>query len=243
MQHPASLQAPPTPARKGRHTLSIQETLLSDIDHGLLTPGMALEERALAEKFNVSRTPIRDALRQLAQMGMVKLTPHSGAQIARKSIGELRALLEYISELEPICTKLAARRVDAYQIARMEEASALCERCAHSPNEYGKANEAFHDVIYDASHNAILANQIKAARRQVKMYRVGSLASPVHIQRSLEDHAAIVKAISSGDERRAMEAMQKHLPAGSSGFSEFLAKVPMHYFDNESANTYALIRL
>ena len=239
MNAPSPVSSP----RKGRHTFNVQEALLSDIDRGVLTPGMALEERALAEKFDVSRTPVRDALKQLAQMGLVKLTPHAGAQIARKSIGELRALLEYVSELEPLCTKLAARRVDALQIARMEAANALCERCADTPEEYAKANEAFHDVIYDASHNLILANQIKAARRQVKMYRIGNLASPAHIQRSLEDHAAIVKAISSGDERRAMEAMQKHLPAGNTGFSEFLAKVPMHYFDNESANPYALMRL
>lgn len=221
------------PVRRGHQTPGVRDALQQDIECGRLSPGTVLDERSLAAQFGVSRTPVREALRQLAVAGLVKTTPHAGAHVARKSIAEVRAMLEYLSEMEPICAKLAARRVGPALRNKFELALADCRTHAQEGLGYGEANARFHEVIYEGCHNSYLADQIRMVRRQLRMYHTHQYQSQSQINRSLEEHQQITRAILAGDEKRAAEAMMKHLPAGSSGFSEFLAQVPLHFFNHE----------
>jgi len=109
----------------------------------------------------------------------------------------------------------------------------VCQQAAvdGDPGEYALANALFHDAIYDGSRNECLAGQIRAARRQSERYRVADFRNRGQILRSLQEHVEIARAIQAGDEARAAEAMLRHVPAGTTGFSEFLAAVPRHFFD------------
>jgi DNA-binding GntR family transcriptional regulator len=217
---------------KVRRAVDIRLTLQQEIESGLLFPGTQLDEKLLCERFGVSRTPVREALQQLAARELVTIEPHVGAHVARMSIAEVRAMLEYLSEMEALCAKLAARRVDPALRSALQQSLAICQQSdIFTPDHYLKANAAFHEAIYSGSHSIYLAGQIRKTRRLLQRYRAHEYRSPERIRQSMREHEKIAKAIMAGDEAGASEAMLSHLPSGNYGFSEFLAKVPPHFFE------------
>ncbi len=214
-------------------------TLLEDIESGALPPGAPLDERALAERFGVSRTPVREALQQLVARELVVISPRQGAMVARMSVSKIRGLMELLGELESFAARLAARRVDDAVRQRLASTLARCEAAlAASPGssasaEYAIANSAFHEAVYAGTRNDYLVAQLRQAHRLIQRYRVRDFQTPPQIKKSYDDHVAIAAAIRDGDEERAALAMRLHVPAGSVGFSEFLASVPASFFDAE----------
>lgn len=221
--------------RPGGRATDIRAALQEEIESGKLPPGSPLDERALAARFEVSRTPVREALQQLAARDLVRIAPRQGVTVARLSIAKVRAMLEFISELEALAAKLAARRVDEALSRQLDDTLARCQEAAvnGAAAEYTLANALFHEAIYAGSRNEYLAEQIRQARRMIQRYRVRDFQNKAQIARSLQDHLRIARAIQQGDEAGAAAAMQAHVPVGSSGFSEFLAMVPMHFFEAE----------
>jgi len=234
---PVELGADEARPRGGR-AADIRATLEEEIESGKLPPGAVLDERALAARFEVSRTPVREALQQLAARELVRVAPRQGVTVARLSIGKVRAMLEFIAELEALAARLAARRVDDGLRQRLDEALTRGQEAAVTGGaaEYSVTNTLFHEVIYAGSRNEYLAEQIRHARRRIQRYRVKDFQNKQQIARSLQDHLKIARAIQSGDEAGAWQAMHLHVPVGSSGFSEFLATVPMSFFDAESGD-------
>jgi DNA-binding GntR family transcriptional regulator len=102
--------------------------------------------------------------------------------------------------------------------------------------EYSLANAVFHEALYAGCRNAVVAEQIRQARRLIQRYRVRDFQTRTQLARSLQDHLRIARAVQSGDEAAAAEAMRLHVPAGTTGFSEFLATVPAHFFEHEGAD-------
>jgi Transcriptional regulators len=222
--------------RAGRAN-EIRAALQDEIESGKLPPGAVLDERALAARFDVSRTPVREALQQLAARDLVRIAPRQGVTVARLSIGKVRGMMEALGELEAVCAKLAARRIDDELRQRLDEAVARCQDAAINGGsaEYALANTFFHETIYAGSRNEYVAEQIRQARRLVQRYRAKDFQSKAQISKSLQEHLKIARAIQAGDEAGAAQAMLLHVPMGSTGFSEFLATVPMSFFDNEGA--------
>lgn len=223
------------PRQRGGRANEIRNLLQDDIESGSLPPGTALDERALAARFQVSRTPVREALQQLAARDLVRIAPRQGISVARLSVNQLRAMMETVGELESLVAKLAARRVDDALRASLDNAVRRCQDCAAKGGaaEYAIANSFFHETIYAGSRNPYLSELIRSARRQIQRYRLKDFQSKSQINQSLQDHLAIARAIQEGDEALAAQAMLLHVPSGSTGFSEFLARMPTGFFDNE----------
>lgn len=223
---------PPPKARTGR-AADIRATLQEEIESGQLPPGALLDERALAARFEVSRTPVREALQQLAVGALVRINPRQGVQVARISIGRLRATLEAITETECVVVRLAARRLDTDLRSALESALARCEAAASQggAGEYALANAVFHEAIYAGCRNAVLCEQLRVLRRRVHRYRVRDFQTQPMIDRSLVEHRRIAAAVLAGDEDAAAAAMREHLPLGHAGFGEFLATVPTSFFE------------
>jgi len=179
---------------------------------------------------------VREALQQLAAHELVRIAPRQGVTVSRLSISRVRAIMESIGELESLCAKLAARRVDDALRAALDAALLKCQQAAieGSTEEYDAANAAFHEVLYSGSRNSYLADLIRTARRQIYRYRLRDFVSRAQITRSLLEHQKIARAIQDGDENAAAQLTLLHVPSGSSGFSEFLARMPMNLFDTES---------
>lgn len=210
--------------------------LQDEIESGLILPGSQLDERTLAERFQVSRTPVREALQQLSACNLIHTAPRQGITVSRLSISRIRAIMESIGELEAICAKLAARRIDNGLHQQLEIALQSCQDAAFEggQTEYSTANTAFHEVIYTGSHNPYLADLIRTARRQIHCYRLRDFVTNAQINQSLIDHRKIARAIQEGNEAAAENQMLLHVPSGSTGFSEFLARMPRNLFEAET---------
>lgn len=233
----ADLSAPFNELRpRGGRANEIRNALQEEIESGKLPPGTPLDERTLAARFQVSRTPVREALQQLAARDLVRIAPRQGISVARLSINQVRGMMESIGELESLCAKLAARRVDDQLKRNLDDAISKCQEAAVQGGsaEYALANHYFHETIYAGSRNDYLAELIRNARRLIQRYRIKDFHSKSQISKSLQDHLKVARAIQDGDEALAAQAMLLHVPAGSTGFSEFLARMPMSFFDNET---------
>lgn len=206
----------------------IASQIEADIKQGRLLPGQPLDERMLAERFGVSRTPVRAAVHQLAARGLLKVAPRQGLQVARASLGELREMFEVLAELEGACAKLAARRIDDPWRSRMSDAQALCAQAAerNDVDGYTRANADFHEALYQGCRNRYLADQICEIRARTSVYTVSVFQLPGRMRQSAQDHAAIVAAVLEGDGAAAQRAMVDHVGMGGLGFADFVSMLP-----------------
>src|SRR5579871_4349714 len=130
--------------------------LADEIVRGGLPPGAPLDETDIARRFNVSRTPVREALRQLVASGLVEARPHRGAVVAQPSIERLTGMFEVMAELEAICAGLAAERmtpIERHQLEAVHEELRVLSH-AGNPDRFHEVNERFHNSIYAGSQNA-----------------------------------------------------------------------------------------
>lgn len=189
------------------------ETLRNDIRSGALRPGDQLEEAALAERFGVSRTPVREAVRSLVDCGLLETRPRKGAFVRVLSAKELIDLFEVAAELEGMACRLAAERLTADKAAALEDALQFCRRAADENNQddYAKANLAFHKAIHDAAGNNRLIEQIEQLAGHINPYRAMPFQMRGRLQKSIEEHAAIAEAILENAGTQADELMRDHM--------------------------------
>lgn len=192
---------------------------------GVLRPGERLDEQSLALRFGVSRTPIREALMQLASAGLVRLQPRRGAFVASLSLQEVIERFEVMAALEGACGALAARRLTEEERQRLLAAHEACVREAPSgdTDAYYYANERFHQVLYAACHNRYLAEQARQLHDRLKPYRRLQLRARSRVASSLAEHEAVVEAILAGDGARAERALKDHILIQGDRLGDFIA--------------------
>jgi DNA-binding GntR family transcriptional regulator len=188
---------------------AIEEEILSF----KLKPGDKLDEARLAERYGTSRTPVREALRQLSSAGLIVLRPHRGAIVAKLGVRELIELLEVTAELEGACGRHAAKACLKSDFGAIDHALGLCRQHA-AENDilgYQLANEAFHDAISQASCNSYLIKLTMSVRKRAAPYRRLDLERPNHLKVSLEEHARITSAIRDGLADEADRLLRLHV--------------------------------
>ncbi len=200
---------------QGRKTLAdeLRLQLADEIVRGVLEPGGALDETELARRFNVSRTPVREAIRQLAASGLVEVRAHRGAVVARPSDERLVGMFEAMAELEALCAGLAAERMTATERQLLETAHEDLRMLIQSgdPQRYHEVNEAFHSTIYAGAHNAYLAETTLATRVRVQPFRRAQFRNLGRLAKSHQEHDRVVVAILRGERAGATEAMRVHI--------------------------------
>mgnify|MGYP000607412333 CR=1 FL=1 len=210
-----------------RTAARLRDALEQDIATGELVPGTRLDEATLAERFGVSRTPIREALLELAGSGLVEHRPRRGAVVSRVDAGRLFEMFEVMAELEGMCGRLAARRMADWQRAALSEACSACEKAAASgdPDAYYYENERFHHVIYAACGNTFLADEARRLHRRLKPYRRLQLRVHNRMTTSLAEHKAIVDAILTGDPDAAEAQLKAHIAVQGERFGDLVANL------------------
>lgn len=205
----------------------LREAIEEEVATGKLKPGTHLDEVELAERFGVSRTPIRETLSLLAGEGLVEIRPRRGAVVAQLSPHRLVEMFEVMAELEAMCARLAARRAKENELETLAETHEKCREAAalRDPDAYFYANEEFHRAIYDASHNAYLCEQALVLQRKLRPYRRLQLRVRNRMQRSLEEHQGIVDAIHAGDAERASSEVRSHVVVQGDRFADLLAEM------------------
>jgi DNA-binding GntR family transcriptional regulator len=178
-----------------------------------LKPGQRLDESKLAEKYGTSRTPVREALRQLSANGLVEIRPRKGAIVAKLGIRELVELLEVMAELEGACGRLAAKASLKSDLDAIHQAHDECRRFmeASDTEGYKGANEKFHESIYSASHNSSLFKLAINYRNRVGAYRRLQLDQSERLAISYQQHDQIVRAIVQGEAYEADRLLQEHV--------------------------------
>lgn len=191
----------------------IQKSLTAKIITGELAPGHKLDEKALAAEFGVSRTPIREALRELGARGLIDHVPHRGGVVAQISIDKLSDMLDAECELEALCARLASQRMSAVERGALQECHLKAKDLTRDQDEtnYLALNTMFHDMICDGAHNATLAGIARDLRTRLAPFRQSqSEPQPLRLARSHEEHVRIVEAILAGDQDAAYDAMRRH---------------------------------
>lgn len=212
---------------------AVRDEIEELIAFGKLPPGKHLDETELAERFGVSRTPVREALNQLANAGLVEIRPRRGAVVAEVGPQALVEMFEVMAELEGMCGRLAARRISSAQLAALVDAQQLCEevRASGDPDLYYERNDVFHGIIYAASHNAFLVEQAWVLRRRLRPYRRLQLRARDRINNSLSEHESIVLAIQAGDADKANELLREHVIIQGKRFGDLIATLPLLHAD------------
>jgi DNA-binding GntR family transcriptional regulator len=199
----------------GRKTLAeeLRLQIADEIVRGALAPGSALDETELAERFKVSRTPVREAIRQLAASGLVESRPHRGAVVARPDEERLVGMFEAMGELEALCAGLAAERMLPAERSALETTHEKLRTLIHvgDPQSHHEANEAFHGVIYAGAHNDYLAEMAVATRVRVQPFRRAQFRNLGRLAKSYAEHDRVVEAILRGDRAAATAAMHDHI--------------------------------
>ncbi len=206
----------------------IREALEREILAGTLDAGSRIDEQELMDRFEVSRTPAREAIKQLITAGLVTTLPRQGAVVASLSLPEYIAMLEILMQLEGLAARLAARRMPAAQRKQLEQANVDCQAAAalDDAEEYGRVNRVFHEIIYDGSLNDVLARQLRAMRLRMRHPRRALFDRPNRIRHSLAEHQVILQAILSGDEDAAFLAMTSHISSGGNVYADAIASMP-----------------
>ena len=206
-----------TPPRPGRSSGSgAHELLLEAIESGALPPGTRLREAELAERFHISRTPVREALKRLEAQGLVLHEPHHGAVVASLDYGQMTELYHMREVLEGTAAGLAATHATPTEVEILRE---MVERdrnligggLPEGPAALAATNRAFHRQVRLSARNRFLNTGLDNMRVSLALLAGTTLAASNRGAESVEEHAAIVAAIEARDAAGAEAAARRHI--------------------------------
>lgn len=205
----------------------LREAIEERIATGEFPPGMHLDETELAQRFGVSRTPLREALIQLSSTGIIALRPRRGAVVEEVTPQRLLEMFEVMAELEAMCGRLAARRMSDADHAALLLAHQQCEAAVRSADSdaYYHQNELFHLAIYAGSHSGFLIEQTTAMHRRLRPYRRLQLRVRNRVANSFNEHGGIVDALAAGNAELASERLRAHILVQGERFADLLASL------------------
>ncbi|MFN3292877.1 MAG: GntR family transcriptional regulator [Gemmobacter sp.] len=196
---------PPPPPQKDAYAL-----ILEAIDSGTYRPGDRLVESELADRFGVSRTPVREALQRLETQSMLARDGRS-LIVASLDHNQLAELYVVRAELEGLAARLAAQHASAEEIRVLRSMVEEDRKLLGDPAALSRANRRFHKQIHLASHNRYLVQQLDLVHRSMALLASTSLAAEGRDSAALAEHEAIIAAIAARDGDAAYEALRTHI--------------------------------
>jgi DNA-binding GntR family transcriptional regulator len=195
------------------HGERLRIKIADQIVGGELVPGTSLDETTLAERYGVSRTPVREALRELAAAGLVVHRPHRGAVVAAVTEERLLEMFQVMADLESLCAGYAAEHITPIERQTLVDLHADAKELVRLGDleAYTEANDVFHNFIYSASHNGFLAETALNVRRRVSPFRRVQFRTLGRLAISHAEHDRVVQAILRGDKDAAAREMRTHL--------------------------------
>lgn len=215
------VQLPDAPSRRkkkrnappGSRADFVREKVREGIRGGRYQPGERIRENELADWLNVSRTPVREALRRLESEGLLTFVSWRGVvvtELDRTQVGELYAMREI---LEGAAARLAARHISDVELDVLDQLLSAADTVTDDPAELADLNQQFHETIQAAAHNRYLTESLEQHRNALALLRGTTYAVEERAQQAAREHRAIVKAIRERDPDRAETAARKHIAA------------------------------
>ena len=191
----------------------VSDALRQAIKDGRLSPGQRLREITLADTLGVSRTPIREAIRQLEQEGFVVMVPRRGTYVADISLKDIAQVFEIRGALEELAAGLAAERITTEELECLErilvEINGYIER--GELDRIVAADVRFHDVLYQASRNQRLVDILHNLREQMLRFRSISMHYPGRLTATWEEHRQMVENIAAHNSSMARKVAKRHM--------------------------------
>jgi DNA-binding GntR family transcriptional regulator len=205
----------------------VRRRLADQIISGELKPGQPLDEKALAKTFSVSRTPVREALRQLAASELVDWRPHQSAVVAIITIPRMVEMFEVMAEIEGFCGRLAARRMTPHERKDLIIRHKRCQPYVKAGDReaYHELNRPFHEAIYAGTHNGYLMDHAQSLYNRLAPYRAYQLHRPGELRRAYAQHQQIVDAVVAGDGDAAYRLLFDHVTLDSDLFADLVASL------------------
>ena len=184
--------------------------ILAAIDEGIYKPGDRLVESELAERFGVSRTPVREALQRLETQSVLTRDGRS-LIVASLDHNQLAELYVVRAELEGLAARLAAQHATVEEVRVLRDMVAADRSLTDDPSALSRANKRFHRQLHLASHNRFLVRQLDLVHRSMALLATTSFEAEGRSEAALDEHQAIVEAIARGDGPAAEKALQAHI--------------------------------
>ncbi len=230
--------------------LALEEAIVT----GEIPPGSVLRQEHLSEQFQVSRTPVREALRRLAALGLVSFEPNRGVRVRMLARDELREAFLVRAELESLATEIAAPKMSLDDLAALEEAERAFSEATRELVEMSHAgrqdlqlarkwlhaNHAFHDVIYSAAGVPLIERMAKAARRTFLVKPVWATGADLDelYQKNDRQHRAIREAITARSPQGARVLAREHVLSSGRLLEAILDKVASQAREPTSSLSY-----
>ena len=205
----------PAPIRAASLHDNVAERLRAMIFDRALAPGEFIDEKALAARWQISRTPLREALKVLAAEGLVELVSGRGSRVVTLTDDDADALFPVMALLEGRCAHEATLRASDEQLGELHELHERLEMyaAAEDIDGYYRANHAFHSKVQALAANRWLDRVTGDLRRFLRLLRGRQLNLPGRIDASINEHRVLIDAIGARDALRAERAMHDHLMA------------------------------
>ncbi|MCZ4351349.1 GntR family transcriptional regulator [Roseovarius aestuarii] len=197
------------------------------IVNGTYADGERLNEHVLAERFDVSRTPIREAFATLAHSGLVQHIPRRGVFVRHPGPVEMMEMFEVMAELEAAAGRLAAMRITDDALKKLRAANAGCQAAvsANDTEGYYAQNETFHHLIYAQSGNSFLEAEALRLHRRLKPFRRLQLRVRGRMTQSMAEHEAILAGIEAGQPDATANALRGHIAVQGEKFHHLMASL------------------
>ena len=198
----------------------------NDIVSGSLVPGQRIDELALAETFGVSRTPVREAVLELAARGLVDQRAHRGAFVADVTLEEIFDVYEVLAELEGLCARLAARRIDAAERGELVELHKQMGGllAAGDRPQYIELDYRFHGLLIRAARNTSLKDHLSQCLKRIAPIRRTSMEMTRNMQVAHAEHERLVHAVLEGDADLAETIMTEHVALRAEQAKDLVAR-------------------
>ncbi|HHU17398.1 MAG TPA: GntR family transcriptional regulator [Clostridiales bacterium] len=187
--------------------------LRKDILQGRLKQGEKLTEQKICDEYGISRTPVREAFRQLELEGFIETMPNRGAFVRGFSPQDIQDMYELRKAYEILAVKWAIDRITKEEFDKLEEAFEFMEFYTQKKDaeKMLNINMSFHELIYKASHNRILYNALSSYQFYMKYSKVNKNYTANHLEKVLDEHRAIFDAFKKKDVEAGINAISMHL--------------------------------
>ena len=189
------------------------QKLRSLLVEGVIAPGSKLNERELAEGLNVSRTPIREAIKRLAADGLVELIANRGAIAVQLSHADVVHTFDVIAQLEGYSGELAAKNISAATLSELEalQYEMMASYARRDLSNYYKLNLRIHHLINQAANNPVLTQLFSQVNARIEALRFRSNQNGVKWEKAVEEHQEMIDALKTHDSERMRKVMIQHV--------------------------------
>ena len=208
-----------TKPKRPKPTTAQQSTPLTDqalaylrdaIQTQKINPGQEIDFAALAQKLGMSRTPIRESMRQLLTEGLLELLPGGAVCVTQLSAFEAEGFYHVRDELEIVAVRAAAVHISDLEIEMLRANLSLFDRTRTESKKLSKIDNQFHTILQDACNNSYLSQTLRRLRIRIGLLQGRPFSNPERINDAYKEHASIIKALESRDPDKAQRAIAKH---------------------------------